>query len=425
MDYIQALEYIHRISWSGSRPGLERIRELCSRLGNPQNRLKFVHVAGTNGKGSFCAMLESILRYSGYKTGLYTSPYVKYFNERMAVNGKMISNEKLAQAVTRVSAHAEQMADAPTEFELICAVAFEYFASEGCDVVILEVGLGGRLDATNVIESSLLSVITGIALDHMELLGDTIPKIAKEKAGIIKEGTPVLFGGEDEDAARVIREAAQENNSAYYEVDRRSLAPKEMTVDGTLFDYKSFCDLKLSLLGSYQPYNAATVLDAVELLRTLGLEIPDDAVYSGLSTVVWHARFEVISRDPLVIFDGGHNPEGIDAAMDSVKTYFGREKVNVLTAVMADKDYDYISKKIAEVASRVYTVRADNPRALGAEDYAAAIRRCGVEAIPCESVDEGVRRLIQSAKDEKKAALICGSLYLYEQVSRVVELTCP
>ena len=191
MNYEECLEYIHGVSWVFCKPGLERIGELCERLGNPQNELKFVHVAGTNGKGSFCSMLSSVLAAEGYKVGLYTSPYITVFNERMRINGENISNDELVRLTELVKPIAEQMSDKPTEFELITALAFEYFRSNGCDIVVLEAGMGGRLDSTNIIENSLLSVITGIALDHTAFLGDTVEKIAAEKAGIIKKCRPV------------------------------------------------------------------------------------------------------------------------------------------------------------------------------------------------------------------------------------------
>lgn len=423
MNYKQALEYIHKISWTGSRPGLERIRELCDRLGNPQNKLKFIHVGGTNGKGSFCAMLESILRNAGYKTGLYTSPYVRCFNERIAVDGEMIDNKDLADTVTYVKKYAEQMADKPTEFELICAIAFEYFYRRRCDIVILEVGMGGRLDATNIINTAILSVITGIALDHTAFLGNTIKEIAREKAGIIKTHTPVLYGGEDKSCEQIIREHADEMGAPFSVVDRSSLVVKNLDIDGTTLDFDEFCNVKLSLLGTYQLYNAATVLTAVKKLRSLGMEIPDFAVYSGMRDAVWHARFELLSRSPVIVFDGGHNPEGVDAALDSAKKYFHGARVNVLTAVMADKDYNYIAKRIASVAKKVYTVTADNPRALTAEDYASVFSSLGVESFACEDAEDGVKRLICDGERDGTPALICGSLYMYEQVAAALEQT--
>ena len=218
MTYNEALAYIHSVNWTFCKPGLDRIGELCEKLGHPEKKLKFVHVAGTNGKGSFCSMLESVLRAAGYKTGLYTSPYIKEFNERMRVMGENIENETLADITERVRPIADSMKDKPTEFELITAIAFQYFYESKCDVVILEAGMGGRLDSTNIIRNPLLSVITGIALDHTDYLGDTVEKIAAEKAGIIKDSAPVLYGGEDNCAREVIRRTANERGSSFFDI---------------------------------------------------------------------------------------------------------------------------------------------------------------------------------------------------------------
>ena len=249
MTYEEALEYIHGINWTFCKPGLERITELCSRLGDPQKSLKFIHVAGTNGKGSFCSMIESVLRHSGYRTGLYTSPYIRYFNERMCVEGSPISNRELAEITEYVRPIADSMTDKPTEFELITAIAFEYFRRKKCDVVVLEAGMGGRLDSTNVISSPLLSVITGIALDHMAFLGDTVEKIAAEKAGIIKNGCPVLFGGEDEGAASVIANKACEMGAEFSRVDYSRLEGVVSDLSGSRFDFGTYKDIKIKLLG--------------------------------------------------------------------------------------------------------------------------------------------------------------------------------
>ena len=241
MNYQEALEYIHSINWAFCKPGLERIGELCEKLGHPERKLKFIHVAGTNGKGSFCSMTESVLRAAGYKTGLYTSPYIKEFDERMQINGENISNDELVELTEYVKPIADSMEDKPTEFELITAVAFEYFARNNCDVVVLEAGLGGRLDSTNIIDTPVLSVITGIALDHTAILGDTVEKIAAEKAGIIKKGVPVIFGGDDDTAAQVIKAKADEMGSEFIRVDYEKLKNVNATLDGTDFDYGYIC----------------------------------------------------------------------------------------------------------------------------------------------------------------------------------------
>lgn len=421
MNYEQSLEYIHSINWCFCKPGLERIGELCHRLGDPQNELKFIHVAGTNGKGSTSSMLESVLRKAGYKTGLYTSPYIKEFNERMRVEGENISNGELAEITTYVRPLADSMPDKPTEFELITAVAFEYFRRNKCDIVVLEAGMGGRLDSTNIIETPLLSLITGISLDHTAFLGDTVAKIAAEKAGIIKKGVPVLFGGVNAEAERVIAERAREQYSRFHKVDYSLLCVKEMTLGGTSFDFNAYTDMRISLLGAYQPRNASIVLSAIDILRELGMDIPESAVRDGIAAARWSARFEIISRDPLVIFDGAHNAEGIAAAVDSIKQYFKDEKVYVLTGVLKDKDYRSIAKDISKVASRAFTMTPDNPRALSAEEYTEVLRECGVKSIAYDSIEAALNDAREQAVSDEKALVCLGSLYTYGSVIDFLE----
>lgn len=433
MNYQEALDYIHSTCWKGSRPGLSRTVELCDRLGRPQDSLKFIHVAGTNGKGSTSAMLASILQSAGYRVGLYTSPFILRFNERMRVNGRDIPDEALAAVTRRVRPHADAMADTPTEFELITAIALCYFAEEGCDYVVFEVGMGGRLDSTNVIdpEQVVCSVITGIALDHTAFLGDTYEAIAAEKAGIIKAATPVVFGGNhppvgcaDPDphaaaCAAVIRGKAAEVGAPYRETDHSLLAHIRADVFGATFDFGERKGLSIPLAGLYQPHNAATALTVVDILREEGLTIPEEALRAGLSAVTWPGRFEILSRSPLIIADGGHNPEGIDAAIASAKTYFG-EKILLLTGVMADKDYDRMVRRMAEVAAGVFCVRPANDRALDPAAYADSFRALGVPAEGYATVAEGVAAATRQAAAEGKALLCLGSLYMYGEVRAAV-----
>ncbi len=423
MTYSEALTYIHSISWKGSRPGLSRIKELCNLLGNPQEQLRFVHVAGTNGKGSFCRMLSGILTAAGYRTGLFTSPFVKRFNERMMVNDKEIEDDELAKDTETVRRFADTMKDRPTEFELITAIAFVYFLRMGCDIVILECGMGGRLDSTNVIDHPELSVITGIDFDHMAYLGHTIEAIATEKAGIIKAGHPCLWGGEDTTARQVIQSVAQSRQSSFYRTDYSLLNVKSLSLDGTLFDYDDLLYLKLSLLGTYQPRNAATVITAVRILRELGWNVGDGALRKGLSSTAWPARFELLRRShPVILYDGGHNPQGVRAAVASIRAYFPKKKVNLLTGVMADKDYTAIIGTLAPVASRVFTVTPDNPRALPASDYALKFSDFGVRATPFDHVTDALNdAILDSIKDSRP--LIClGSLYLYAELTEALAL---
>ena len=426
MTYDEAIKYIHSTSNFFCKPGLERIRELCLGLGNPQKDLKFIHVGGTNGKGSFCAMTDAVLREAGYKVGLYTSPYILRFNERMRVNGESIPDDRLARLTERARCVADKMADKPTEFELITAIAFDYFKEEKCDIVILEVGMGGRLDATNIIENPELSVITGIALDHTAYLGDTIEKIAAEKAGIIKNNSTVLYGGESAIAEKVILTKAESTNSILRKTEYARLKINSCSLDGTSFDYRSREELKISLLGSYQPRNAAIVLDALDILAERGFVISEEAVKKGLYSAKWKARFEKINTDPTIFFDGAHNSQGIKAAVDSIKSYFGDKKVIVITGVLRDKDYRDIAQSISNIASYVFTITPTNPRALCADDYSKEFCALGIDTSPCPHIKYALSEAIKSANDSDSAIFCLGSLYTYgDVVSTLGELNLP
>jgi dihydrofolate synthase/folylpolyglutamate synthase len=283
--------------------------------------------------------------------------------------------------------------------------------------------MGGRLDSTNIIREPLLSVITGIAIDHSAFLGDTVEKIAYEKAGVIKDGAPVLFGANDERAEEVIRKTAFDMGSPYYRTDRGAINNVRMTLDGTTFDFGERKDVRIGLLGSYQPLNAANVLSAIDILRSRGMDIPEDAVRSGLSAARWSARFEIISKDPLVIFDGAHNPEGIASAVQSIKTYFGDEKIYLLTGVLRDKDYSAIALDLSTVASKAFTVTPDSPRALLAEEYARVLGRNGIDATPYGSIKDALSAAIYAARRDGKPLVCLGSLYLYSSLIKEMEKT--
>lgn len=420
MTYQQAIDYIHSVNWTFCKPGLERIRVLCEALGNPQDKLSFIHVAGTNGKGSFCAMTESILRASGYRTGLFTSPYITCFNERMQVDGKNISDEELVDLVETIRPIADAMQDKPTEFELITALAFLYFVKQKCEVVVLECGLGGRLDATNIISRPLLTVITGIAKDHTSILGDTIEQIAAEKSGIIKPRCPLLWCGKDETAERVIRQTVEQVGTRMISVDHDKLTVKQMSIEGTSFDYGDHRNLRIPLLGTYQPQNAANAVAAIDLLRRMDVLIDENAVIDGLANVAWPARFEILKHSPLLIFDGGHNPDGVDSAVNSIQAYFGNKKIIIVTGVMADKDYRYMAERMASVTAAVYCLTPDNPRALPADDYASVFKGLGIDATPTGSVREAVTKALDKATQTGTPVVCLGSLYMYGEVKRTL-----
>ncbi len=413
MNYQEALAYIHSVNWTFCKPGLERITALCAALGNPQTGMRFIHVAGTNGKGSFCAMTAAILQRAGYTVGLFTSPYIKTFNERMMINGEMIGEQELADLTAFIRPIADAMVDKPTEFELITAIALLYFRRHGCDVVVLEAGMGGRLDSTNVIREPLLSVITGIALDHTAFLGDTVEKIAAEKAGIIKDARPVLYGGEDAAARRVIADTAAKQGSMMYEVDYADLTVTHAGLDGAVLDFGAYKDVALNLLGTYQPRNAAVVLTAVDVLHGEGLNIPESAVREGLAAVTWRGRFELLANDPPIIFDGAHNAQGIDAAVDAIRHYFGEQRVYVMTGVLQDKDYHAIARALSAVAGRAFVLTPDNPRALAGEEYARLLESLGVPSVAYPSVKAAYTAAVAAAREDNTPLVCLGSLYTY------------
>ena len=421
MTYKEALQYIHSVSWKGSRPGLSRITELCEKLSHPEDRLRFVHVAGTNGKGSICCMTAEVLKEAGYRVGLFTSPFVREFNERIRVNGENISDGDLAAVTEYVKQFADTMEDSPTEFELITAIALEYFARRACDVVVLEVGMGGRLDSTNVIRTSVLSVITEISLDHTAMLGDTVEEIAAEKAGIIKPGVPVVFAGTDEKAAGVIAAKAAEMHAPLFRPAYDALRTEDVSIDGTVFFYGEREPYRISLAGTYQPRNAAAVICCAEVLEKNGYPIPEHALRAGLCRARWSARFEVLSRDPVIIYDGGHNPGGVTVAFDSAARCFPGAKFTVLTGVMADKEYTEIVRIAAPSIARAYTVTPEVPRALDAARYAEIYRSRGVDAVCCESIPGGVAAAVEDACEHHRPLLIFGSLYMYADVAAAVE----
>lgn len=424
MTYEEALTYIHSVNGMFCKPGLSRISALCEGLGHPEKDLKFIHVTGTNGKGSFCSMLTSVLTEAGLRVGRFTSPYLRFFNERIAIGDAPISDEALCRLVERVRPVADAMEDKPTEFELISALGFLYFKEMGCDAVVLEVGMGGRFDSTNVIEKSILSVITGIALDHIGFLGDTVEKIAYEKAGIIKDGCPVLSAVTEDGPAAVIAEEAQKKNAPCRVIDTAAVRIKKCDLSGTVLDFRSFADIEISLLGLYQPENAALVLAAAEELRKAGLSISDEAIRDGMRKAYWPGRFEILRRkDPMILYDGAHNPQGIAAAVKSLRHYFGDEKLTVLSGVLKDKDYFAIAKDLATVGAEAFTFTPMNPRALGAEDYAKVLNDTGIFATACASLKDAYKAAFASAKKAKRPLVCLGSLYTYKDLMEYIENT--
>ena len=410
--------YINEPRWRSMDLGLGRTQELLRHLGNPQDRLRFVHVAGTNGKGSVCASLASILHKANLRVGLFTSPYLVSFEERIRIDGVPISIDELRQVTLEVRDAAETMSEHPTEFELMTAVAFCYFAQKKCDLVVCEVGLGGRLDSTNVITTVELSIIVSIALDHCAFLGDTLAKIAREKAGIMKPAVPVVSAPQDPQAAAVLVKQASSQGCTLTFVD-----PAQICGTNDDFSYGTWNHLRLSLQGGYQLTNAAVVLEAVLALRALGWNVPDHAVEWGLSHVLWPGRFEIVCRQPEIIIDGAHNPQGARALASELSSRYTARRVVMCVGVMADKDWHAILASLVPLSSCIVCVEPDNPRALPAVELAHGVEQACLRAhhvldypvVAAPSVEDGVHATLTCANRDD-VVVFCGSLYSIAQV---------
>lgn len=409
MTYEQAENFIHKTLNFGSRPGLERVSELCKRLGDPQNELKFVHVAGTNGKGSTVTMISCALEDAGYKVGKYTSPYIYDFRERIEINGQMISREDLADITERVSIECEKMDDHPTEFEIVTAIAFVYFKEQKCDYVVLEVGLGGRLDATNIITSPLISVICSISLDHVQILGDTEEKIAFEKAGIIKEGCPcVAYPLNSESVTAVFKKICSERKSKLYIPDISKLKIKSTVNNKISFEYMGN-PYAPSLLGRHQIYNSLTAITALEVLG-----IDTKHIASGIARTTLHGRYEIISEKPRIIVDAGHNKSGIDSLLKALKNdkkIGGR--LTIVFGMLKDKAYQYAIRELASIASRMICVKPDSPRALSSYDMKNIAEMFCTD---CYGFDDAKSAVELALSDTRGTILVCGSFYVIDKV---------
>lgn len=464
------IAYINTPRWQASRLGLERTRELLERMGRPQDELRFVHVAGTNGKGSVCSYVARVLEEAGYKTGLFTSPYIETFEERIRVNGENISLADLTRATLSVREHASAMeaetGDHPTEFELMFAVALEHFRAVSCDIVVLEVGLGGRLDSTNAIDAPEVSVICRIGLDHTELLGNTLGAVAREKAGIVKAGAPVVSWPQEPEAAEVVARIAQERGCSLITPDFAQLAVSPLSWEGEsvpkrVFTYKGM-SFETQLLGSYQPANAALAVEVVAALRKRGWAVSDAALAAGIANTTWPGRFEVVGKNPLVIVDGGHNPQGAEALAASLADLLSARRapdsracapwsepdsdelacapwgepdpdelacaslsasggqrapqrasdglapapqraVVFVMGALADKDYPAMIASVAPFARGFVTYKPRNPRALSASDLAESIKQ-SCAALSAGAIDQSCATPSAGTIDQSRAA---------------------
>ena len=407
----EAIAKIHSVYPTGKKHGIENMRALMGRLGNVQDTLTMVHVAGTNGKGSCCAMIERVLREAGYKTGLYTSPYIERYNERIRVNGVPVSGEALASLVERVwpavtACEAEDVHI--TEFELGTALAFVCFALEKVDVAIIEVGLGGRLDPTNII-TPRVSVITEVGMDHMQYLGQTIDQIALEKAGIIKRGVPVALGPQEKSALAVLMAASRGKDAQVFDPDAKNVRE---TPDGVTFDVRlpgeTMKNLTVSLRGRHQAENACAALGAICALRQCGMSVPSEAIRRGMAGVYWPGRLERFGN---VLLDGAHNDPGVRALCAYCDKWLPREKTVLLTGMMRDKETERMAERLAQRVRFAVCCAPDNPRALPAKELERAFERQGIGAADADSVADALAKARHIA-GEDGTVLAAGSLYM-------------
>ena len=414
MTYQQSLEYIHSLNRFSINPGLGRIEALCAAVGNPEKKLKFVHIAGTNGKGSTSTMVACALKASGRKTGLFTSPFVTDFRERICIDGEMVDKELFASVVTELEPIVAKLAVQdmqPTEFEVITAAAFMIFERSGCEICVLEVGLGGRLDSTNVIPTPLVSAVVSISLDHTAILGDTVEEIAAEKCGIIKQGgTTVCYPLQQSCVFDVVKAVCTENENALIIPDVTYVSGVGNKIDGVSFEYRGTA-YKLSMSGQYQVYNAVT---AIEICRALGLD--ENSIKQGVESAKVAARMEVISSSPLVLLDGGHNDDGGRAVAESIETLLGGKKIIAVIGMMADKNVDAYLSCVAPLCSKIIACSvAENPRTMGAD------KLCELSKAYCadSSFAFDAKTAVETALGEIEkydCLLVCGSLYLAGEV---------
>jgi len=390
----EAIDYLNHYGWSQWKLGLERTQELLYRVGDPQDSLSFIHVAGTNGKGSTSAMLERILRLAGYKTGFYPSPFIEDFRERIQAAGEMISEDDLARITETVAAAAGSMAEHPTHFELITAIGMLYFAEQKCDIVVLEVGLGGTFDSTNVISAPEVAVICNIGLDHTEYLGNTVEEIAANKCGIIKHGSYVASYENQPCVMKIIEDTCSDKGCPLYKA-----ADEELKYP-------------VSLIGPHQKKNARTALAAIHALRDRGWNIGEEAVREGLASTVWPARFEVMSTDPLFIIDGGHNPQCAQALADSLDDYIPGQKVTFIIGILGDKDYEKVLDIVMPYGEYFITLTPASPRALDGSVLATKIREKGGDAVAASSAEEAIDKAVRQGRP----VVAFGSLYMAGEV---------
>lgn len=401
MNYTESMTYIESLTKYGSIYGLDRIRELLRRVGNPQEKLSIVHIAGTNGKGSFGTFLGEILKEAGYKTGRYISPAVLGYRERIQVDGQWIGESDIAEILTFLRQICLDMKndglEHPTAFEVETAMAFIYFERKTVDFVLLEAGLGGKNDSTNVIGKPKLSVMTSISLDHTAILGDTLEEITLEKSGIIKGGHDVLMYDQSPAVTNIVKEVCTKTKSRFYQTDWSQIHVTKQSLDGQQFDYEDLKSLVITMAGTYQIYNAAAAVCAANILNRQGAAIKNEHIYIGLKNARWPGRFEVFKGQPVIIADGAHNPEGAQRLGESIDKCLKEIKIVYVAGIFADKDYEHILEALAPYSDTIFTHKPMTKRGLPAVKLAAEAKTYYKNVYACESLDDAMNQAMKVA----------------------------
>ena len=429
MDYKETMDYILNTAKFGSNYGLGRTEKILELLGNPEKKIKCIHVAGTNGKGSTAIMITKILREAGYKVGMYTSPFLEKFEERIQINGENIQRSELSQVVTKVSKAVDKVEklgyENPTEFEIITCAAFLHFYEKNVDFVVLEVGLGGRLDSTNVVDP-LLCVITSISYDHMNILGNTLKEIASEKAGIIKKDKTVILYPQEDESEEVIENMARGKNASIIKVHENSARLLEVKKIGSKYyqnievKTKNYVyDIKLSLLGKHQLLNCSTAIHCIEELIHLGVNVSKKNIILALKNVEWKGRLEVLESDPLVVIDGAHNRDGIKKLSESIGTYFKYNKIVLILGILADKEVEKMVEVISKKAEKIITVTPHSNRAELSKDLETVVKKYNPS---CESMDDYKEAFLKGKQycHKDDLLLISGSLYMIGDMRKII-----
>lgn len=422
MTITDAMNYIYSEQFRRSCLGLNRMKDLMNRLSNPQDKLNIVHVTGTNGKGSTSKMLANILIQSKYKTGRFMSPFIENFNEQMSINNINISDDELIEIVEEIKPHIELMQEKPTEFELITAMAFLYFKNKGCDIVILEVGMGGRLDSTNIVSYSQVSVITNVTIDHSDFLGNTIEEITKEKMGIIKSNSVVVLGDQNSTVKNMVRDYANQLNTDFIITDNTKLERISNSLSFQKVNYRKRKNLVLSLLGSYQCNNLMVVLDVIDVLIKKGYNIPEEAIYNGLKTVHFTGRFEILKEKPLCILDGAHNVDAIKYFLESIDEYFPNKKVVFVIGVMKDKDYITMLKMMTPYAREFILVTPKNERSLSSDSLEYELEKLFTGKINNVNCVKKAMDEIMNKNYQENIYCILGTLYMMKEIKSYITI---